>query len=69
MSIETDTISNEPQADPRDDPEAFLRECFDGDGDREVLEALAELDLGPLSEDARQIVRILDAAPDQEESV
>lgn len=43
---------------PREDPEAVIREEL-GDH-REAIEALAELDMGVLSEDARTILTILD---------
>ena len=43
---------------PRDDPEAVIHEEL-GDH-REVIEALAGLDMGILSDDARQILEILD---------
>lgn len=55
MSI-TDNGGETP--DPRDDPEAVIREEL-GDH-RDALEALADLDMGVLSEDARKILRILD---------
>jgi hypothetical protein len=43
---------------PRDDPEAVIQEEL-GDH-REAIEALAGLDMGILSDDARQILQILD---------
>ena len=43
---------------PRDDPEAVIHEEL-GDH-REAIEALAGLDMGVLSDDARQILEILD---------
>lgn len=54
MSI-TDNGSEAP--DPRDDPEKVIREEL-GDH-REALEALADLDMGVLSEDARKALQIL----------
>jgi hypothetical protein len=61
MSI---TGQNPHAPDPRDDPEAVIREEL-GDH-RDALEALADMDLGVLSEDARQALEILDQS--QEES-
>jgi len=55
------TINNH-DPDPRDDPEAVIHEEL-GDH-RDAIEALADLDLGVLSEDAEKALRILD----QEES-
>jgi hypothetical protein len=43
---------------PRDDPEAVIHEEL-GDH-REAIEALAGLDMGILSDDARHILEILD---------
>ena len=48
--------------DPRDDPEAVIHEEL-GDH-RDAIKALADLDLGVLSEDAEKALRIID----QEES-
>jgi len=62
MSISDDTDVDAPN--PRDDPEAVIREEL-GDH-REALEELAELNLGPLSDDARKALAILDG--DQEGS-
>lgn len=60
MSTTNDT---DDRPDPRDDPEAVIREEL-GEH-REALEVLAEMDdLGVLSEDARKALAILD----QEES-
>ena len=56
----TDNDTETP--DPRDDPEAVIHEEL-GDH-RDAIEALADLDLGVLSEDAEKALRILD----QEES-
>lgn len=44
----------------REDPETVIQEEL-GEH-REAIEALAELDLGVLSEDAQQILQILDQA-------
>jgi hypothetical protein len=49
---------------PREDPKTVIQEEL-GEH-RQAIEALADLDLGVLSEDARHILRILDQA--QEES-
>jgi len=54
MSTTDDTDS----PDPRDDPEAVIREEL-GDH-RDVLEVLADMNMGELSEDARKAVEILD---------
>ena len=56
----TDNDTETP--DPRDNPEAVIHEEL-GDH-RDAIEALADLDLGVLSEDAEKALRILD----QEES-
>lgn len=52
----TETAHAEPY--PRDNPEEFICERFRDH--REVIEALAELDMGILSEDAETILEILD---------
>jgi hypothetical protein len=62
MSISDDTDTDAPN--PRDDPEAVIREEL-GDH-RDALEDLAEMDLGPLSADAEKALSILDE--DQEGS-
>jgi hypothetical protein len=62
MSISDDTDTDAPN--PRDDPEAVIREEL-GDH-REALQDLAEMDLGPLSADARKALAILEE--DQEGS-
>lgn len=47
----------DPAPDPRNDPEAVIREEL---GEyRETVEALADLDLGVLSEDARRVLEVL----------
>jgi hypothetical protein len=51
------TIDN-PDPDPRDDPEAVIREELSEH--RDVLEVLADMDLGELSEDAQKALAILD---------
>jgi hypothetical protein len=57
------TTNNDTETpDPRDEPEAVIQEEL-GDH-RNAIEALADLDLGVLSEDAEKALRILD----QEES-
>lgn len=56
MSITNDDSQDTP--DPRDDPEAVIKQEL-GDH-RNAIEALAEMDLGVLSEDARQALEILD---------
>jgi len=43
---------------PREDPETIIREEFSEH--REAVEALADLDMGVLSEDAQTILTILD---------
>lgn len=56
MRIDDDTPET---PDPRDDPEAVIREELSGH--RDAIEALAEMDdLGVLSEDARKALEILD---------
>ena len=56
MSITQSSGNEGPN--PRDDPEAVIHEEL-GDH-REAIEALAGLDMGILSDDARQILEILD---------
>ena len=51
------TINNH-DPDPRDDPEAVIREELSEH--RDVLEVLADMDLGELSEDAQKALAILD---------
>ena len=62
MSISDDTDADAPN--PRDYPEEVIREEL-GEH-QEALEELAELDLGPLSADARKALSILEG--DQEGS-
>ena len=50
--------SGDDRPNPRDDPKAVINEEL-GDH-REAIEALAGLDMGILSDDARQILEILD---------
>jgi hypothetical protein len=50
------TTDNTP--DPRTDPEAFIRDEFDGL--EHVLEAIADGDFDELSDDAAAILEILD---------
>jgi hypothetical protein len=51
-------MSTTSSPDPRDEPEAFLREEFDGL--EHVLEAVAERDFGELSKDAAAVLETLD---------
>lgn len=62
MSITNDDSTDTP--DPRDDPEAVIREAFSGH--REEVERLAAMDMGVLSEDAQQILEVLDQEEDSE---
>jgi hypothetical protein len=55
MSI---THDDNERPDPWDDPEAVIREELGPY--REAIEALADLDMGVLSEDAEQALEILD---------
>jgi hypothetical protein len=49
---------NNERPDPRDDPEAVIREELGPY--RDAIEALADLDMGVLSEDAQKALEILD---------
>jgi len=52
------SISNDDTTDPREDPETVIREELGPY--REAIEALADLDMGVLSEDAERALEILD---------